>query len=51
VADIQKKLVKWIKRNVVSRSFQTKKNKETIATWRKFGLEGILQAFNVRPVA
>jgi hypothetical protein len=34
VADIQRKLVKWGKRNVVSRLFHAKKDEKTIAAWR-----------------
>jgi len=48
--DIQRKFVKWGRRNAVSRHFQAKGNKETIAAWR-LGLEDILQVFNVCPVA
>jgi len=44
------KLAKWVKRNAISRHFQAKKNKRTIAAWR-LDLEDILQVFNVRPVA
>jgi len=50
VADIQKKIAKWVKRNPVSRRFHAKKTKETIAAWR-LDLEKILQVFNVRSVA
>jgi hypothetical protein len=50
VADIQKRLVKWGKRNVASRHFHAKKDKETIAAWR-LDLEKILQVFKVRFVA
>ena len=49
VADIQKKLVKWVKRNPVSRRFHAKKDKETIAAWR-MDLDKALQVFNVRSV-
>ena len=50
VADIQRKLAKWIKRSAVSRYFQAKKDKETITVWRS-DLENILRVFNVRSVA
>jgi len=50
VADIQKKVVKWVKRNPVSRRFNAKKEKETIDAWR-MNLDMILQVFNVRSVA
>ena len=46
VADIQRKLVKWGKRNVVSRRFHAMNDKETIATWR-LDLDKVLQIFNV----
>ena len=49
VADIRRGLVKRGKRNVVSRCFYAKSDKETIATW-KLELEGIHQVFNVRSV-
>jgi len=49
VADVQKKIAKWVKRNPVSRRFHAKKAKETIAAWR-LDLEKILQVFNVRSV-
>ena len=49
VADIQRKLVKWDRRNVVSRHFQAKKDKKTVAAWR-LDLENILQVFDVRSV-
>jgi hypothetical protein len=49
VADIQKKLVKWGKRNMVSRRFHAKEDKETIVAWR-LDLERILRAFKVRSV-
>ena len=50
MADIQKKVVKWVKRNPVSRRFNAKKEKETIDAWR-MNLDMILQVFNVRSVA
>ena len=46
MAEIQKKLVKWGKRNVVSRRFHAKNDKETIATWN-LDLDKILQVLNV----
>ena len=46
---IQKKLVKWSGRNVVSRRFHAKDDKKTIAAWR-LDLDKILQVFKVRPV-
>jgi hypothetical protein len=49
VADIHKKLAKWGNRNVVSRRFHTKRDKEAIAAWR-LDLKNILQALNVRSV-
>jgi len=45
---IQEKLVKWRKRNVISRRFNAKNDKETIVTW-KLDLDKVLQVFNVRP--
>jgi len=50
VADIQRKLVKWNKLNVVFRYFLARKEKKTVAGWR-LGLENILQIFDVRSVA
>jgi len=50
VADIQKNVAKWAKRNPVSRHLNAKKDKETIAA-RRVDLDRILQVFNVRPVA
>jgi len=50
VADIHKKLVKWDGRNMISRRFHEKDDKETIATWR-LDLDKILQVFCVRSVA
>ena len=47
MADIQRKLVKWGKRNVVSRHFHAKDEKETMITWMS-DLDKILQIFNVR---
>jgi len=50
MADIQKNVAKWAKRNPISRHFNAKKDKETIAAWR-MDLEKVLQVFNVRSVA
>ena len=50
MADIQKKVVKWVKQNPVSRRFHAKKDNETIAAWR-LDLEKTLQVFNVRSAA
>jgi hypothetical protein len=47
VADIQRKLVKWGKRNGVSRRFHAKSDKEAIDIWRS-DLDKILQVSNVR---
>ena len=49
MADIQKKLVKWVKRNAVSRRFHAKKDEERIAAWR-MDLDKSLQVFDVRSV-
>jgi len=46
VAEIQRKIIKQSKRNVVSRHFHAKLDKETIATWRS-DLVRILHVFNV----
>ena len=50
MADIQKKVIKWVKRNPVSRRFHAKKTKERISAWG-MDLEKILQVFDVRSVA
>jgi len=50
MADIQSRLVKWGKRNAVSRRFHAKNDEETIAAWR-LDLAKNLQDFNVRSVA
>ena len=50
MADIQRKLVKWGKRNGISRRFHAKDDKEMIATWR-LDLNKILQIFNACSVA
>ena len=47
VAEIQRKIVKKSGRSTVSRLFNAKTDKETIAAW-KLELNGILQVFNVR---
>ena len=49
MAEIQKKLVKWGKRNAVSRRFHAKNDKEMITNW-KLDLDEILQVFDVRSV-
>ena len=49
MADVQKKLVKWGKRNMISRRFHAKDDKETIAVWR-LDLDKILQVFRVRSI-
>ena len=49
VAEIQGKIIKQGKRNVVSRHLHAKNDKETIATWRS-DLNRILLIFNVRSV-
>ena len=46
---IQKKIVKWGKRNPISQRFHAKEDKELIATWR-LDLDKILHVFNVRSV-
>ena len=50
MADIQKKLAKWDKRNMIFRRFHAKDDRETIATWR-LDLDKILQVLRVRSVA
>ena len=49
MVDIQGKLVKWDKRNAVSRRLHAKSDKETIVSW-KLDLGKILRVFNVRSV-
>jgi len=44
------KLVRWGKRNAVSRSFHAKRDEETIAAW-KLDLDKVFRVFNVRSVA
>jgi len=46
VAEIQRKAIKYSKRNAVSQLFHAKNDKETIASW-KVELNMILQVFNV----
>jgi len=48
VVAIQEQLIKWRKRSAISRRFNAKKDKETIAIW-KLDLDKILQVFKVRP--
>jgi len=48
VAEIQRSIIKRGKRNVVSRHFHAKNDKETIAGWR-LDLNRILHVFNVHP--
>ena len=47
VAEIERKIIKQRGRNPISRLFNAKSDKETIATW-KVELNGILHVFNVR---
>ena len=47
VAEIRRRIVKQGKRNVISRHFHARSDKETIATWR-LDLNRILHIFNVR---
>jgi len=49
VVEIQMKVVMQGKRNVVSRLFHAKNDRETIATWRS-DLTMVLHVFNVRSV-
>ena len=46
VAEVQRKIVKQSGRNTVSRLFNAKSDKETIAAW-KLELNAILHVFNV----
>ena len=48
--EIQKRITKQGKRNVVFRHLHAKNDKERIATWR-LDLNRILHVFNVRPNA
>jgi len=50
VADIQRNLVEWNKRNAISRRYHVKDDKKMITTW-KLDLEKILQVFRVRSFA
>ena len=47
VEDIQGRIIKQDKRNVLSRHLHAKNDKERIAAWRS-GLTRVLQVFNVR---
>ena len=49
VSEIQRNVVNRGKRNVVSRLFHAKNDKDTIAAWR-LDLNRILHIFNVRSV-
>ena len=46
MAEIQKNIIEWGRRNALSRMFHAKNDKGTIATWR-VGLNTILHVFNV----
>ena len=46
---IQRHIIKWGKRNAISRRYHARDDKEVIATWR-LDLDGILRVFNVRSV-
>ena len=47
LAEIRRKVIKKGKRNILSRFFHSKNDKEVIATW-KADLDRILHIFNVR---
>ena len=47
--EIQRNIVKWDKRNTISRHFHSKDDKKAIAAWR-LDLDRILHVFNVRSV-
>ena len=49
VAEIQKKIIKEGKRNVISRHLHAKNDKDKIAAWR-LDLNRILHVFNVRSI-
>ena len=49
VNEIQTNIVKWNKRNTISRRFHAKDDKEAIAAWRS-DLDRVLHVFNVRTV-
>ena len=49
MAEIQRKVIEHSKRNVISRHFRAKNDKEKITAWRA-DLEKILRNFNVRPI-
>ena len=44
--EIQRHVIKWGKRNVISRQYHAKDDKEAIATWR-LDLDRIVHVFNV----
>ena len=50
MAEIQRNIDKQGKRSTISQHLHAKSNKEKIIAWRS-NLDGILQVFNVRPVA
>ena len=50
VAEIQGHIIKRGKRNVISRHYHARDDKDAIATWR-LDLNGILHIFNVRSAA
>ena len=49
MAEIQRKIIKQGKRNVISRHFHAKNDKDKITAWR-LDLDRILQVFNVRSI-
>ena len=49
MGEIQRHIIERGKRNVISRRYHAKDDKEAIATWR-LDLDRILPAFDVRPV-
>jgi hypothetical protein len=49
VAEFQRNIIKQEKRNMISRHFHAKSDKERIAAW-KLDLVGILNIFNVRSI-
>ena len=49
VAEIQRYIIKWGKRNTISRHYHAKDDKNAIVAWR-LDLNRILQVFNVRSV-
>jgi len=44
--EIQKHIIKWGKRNVISRGYHAKDDKKAITAW-KLNLDGVLHIFNV----